>query len=67
MSFREKVRPTEEVRVYVLDGITHVPHYTHIGEYVCPGYGRHHFKTLTAAMLMVLGAKQEYRFLWPRI
>lgn len=53
-------------RVFVLDGITYLPHYSDANRYVGPGYGRNNTVTYNALELVVLGAKPEVMPLWPR-
>ncbi|NBT76538.1 MAG: hypothetical protein EBT15_11370 [Betaproteobacteria bacterium] len=53
-------------RVYVLNGITYVPHYTKPGLFVGPGFGRQHHNVHLTSTLMALGATAEMQPLWPR-
>ena len=65
----ENPHPTEEMAVYVLDGITYLPHYRVQDMYVSPGYGNAgfgHQNLFTAAELMRAGAAQSKRSLWTR-
>ncbi len=59
--------------VYVLDGITYLPHYRvqdmYVSLYVSPGYGNAgygHQNLFTAAELMRAGATKSSRALWTR-
>ena len=53
-------------KVFVLNGITYVPHYIKRDAYVGPGFGRQHSNTYRASTLMALGATSEMQPLWPR-
>lgn len=53
-------------RAYKMGDVVHVPHYNRKGEYVSPGYGRHHMERYTAAQLVAMGAKPCDALLWPR-
>jgi len=57
---------THEQTVYVLRGITHVPHYRNKDIFVGPGYPRHNMTLYTAADLLALGAVESVNFLWSR-
>lgn len=54
-------------KVYVLKGITHLPHYERRNAYVSPGYGRKHRETLTSEQLVARGATPEMMPLWSRV
>lgn len=57
----------EECTVYVLNGITYLPHYLTPSMYVSPGY--HWFrnpKMYTANELRTNGASEQKMMLWPR-
>ena len=56
----------EEQAVYVLDGITYLPHYTEKGLFVSPGHGRHNMNHFTALELVNRGAVQAYLHLYTR-
>ena len=65
----EHPHPVENTEVYVLDGITYLPHYRVQDMYVSPGYGNAgygHQNLFTAAELMRAGAAQSKRSLWAR-
>ena len=65
----ENPHPTEEATIYVLDGITYLPHYRVAGMFVSPGYGNAgygHQTMYTASELIRAGASQELRHLWIR-
>lgn len=53
-------------KVYVLKGITHVPHYEKRNAYVSPGYGRKHREVLTSEQLVARGATPKMMPLWSR-
>jgi hypothetical protein len=57
---------THEQTVYVLRGITYVPHYRNKDIFVGPGYPRHNMTLYTAADLLALGAVESVDFLWSR-
>lgn len=68
---KKEAAPTEEARVYELDGIVFVPHYKNRDLYVGPGYPigagdpdpKH---TRTEFQLVAAGAKVNKILLWPR-
>lgn len=51
--------------VYVIDGVTYLPHYRNANRYVAPGWSRHP-KTYEPAMLFAMGAKTRMEYLWKR-
>ena len=58
--------PRVATRVFVLDGITYVPHYQNRQLYVAPGASKEHCVTYTADELARAGARPEFLMLWPR-
>jgi len=65
----EHPHPVENTEVYVLDGITYLPHYRAPGLFVSPGYGNPphgHQNTLTGPQLICAGANKIMRSLWVR-
>ena len=61
------VAEREYQTVYVLDGITYVPHYTDAGCFVGPGYGRQNHNVFTVQGLLRKGAKEETAYLLERL
>ena len=53
--------------VYTFNGITYLPHYKNVNEYVRPGYGREHYETRSAAQLIFAGAKTSTEYLFTRV
>lgn len=60
------VAEREYQTVYVLDGITYLPHYTDEGCFVGPGFGRENHNVHTAQGLLRKGAKEETAYLLER-
>jgi hypothetical protein len=58
--------PLVETTVYVLDGITYVPHYRNDTIFVGPGYPRTNTTRYPALKLIDLGAEKQSMFLWSR-
>jgi hypothetical protein len=54
-------------KVFVLNGITYVPHRRNYHVFLGPGYPRHTRQTYSAADLVNLGAEEATEFLWPRL
>jgi hypothetical protein len=53
-------------RIFVLNGIPYLPHYSEPNRYVGPGYGRDNHTTYNALELVAMGAKPDIEALWPR-
>lgn len=53
-------------KVYVLNGVTYVPHYLNDQFFVGPGYPRFHTNTWSEEQMMHAGAKEQWLVLWPR-
>lgn len=56
----------DTVQVYVVNGVTYVPHYLNDQFFVGPGYPRHHTKCWSSEELIRAGARQQGLMLWPR-
>ena len=57
----------ENLIVYILAGITYLPHYLKSNCFVRPGYGRHHYCEFCAAQLVNAGAITSTEHLFSRI
>jgi hypothetical protein len=55
-----------EKQVFVLHGITYLPHYNIRSQYVSPGYGKSHYNLYTKRELMDAGAQSKTEMLWER-
>lgn len=58
--------PLVKTTVYVLDGITYVPHYRNDTVFVGPGYPRLNPTRYPALKLIDLGAEKQHKYLWTR-
>lgn len=52
--------------VYVIDGVTFLPHYQNSKKYVSPGYPYHTHRTYEPWELQAMGGKTKMEFLWRR-
>ena len=55
-----------EKQVFVLNGITYLPHYNIRSQFVSPGYGQSNNNLYTKRELMDAGAKSKTEMLWER-
>ena len=53
-------------KVWVLNGITYVPHYRNDKVFVGPGYGKHNFVRYNEGALKLMGAVESTEMLWSR-
>lgn len=60
------IAPTEETAVYILEGITYLPHYRNKSVFVGPGYPRESTARFSVIELLERGAEKQYMNLWPR-
>jgi len=65
MAPKKDIPPSSNQKVYVLKGVTYVPHYSARG-YVSPGYGKHHNKIYTSSELELAEATTQHTMLWNR-
>jgi hypothetical protein len=54
-------------KVFVLNGITYVPHRRNNNIFIGPGYPRYTRQTYSATDLINLGAVTGIEYLWPRL
>jgi hypothetical protein len=57
--------PSSNQKVYVLKGVTYVPHYSERG-YVSPGFGRHNNQIISEFEMDLSEAKPQHIMLWNR-
>ena len=55
-----------EKQVFVLHGITYLPHYNKRSQFVSPGYGASNYNLYTKKELIDAGAKPKTEMLWER-
>jgi len=62
---KKDIPPSSNQKVYVLKGVTYVPHYSARG-YVSPGFGRHHHQIISEFEMDLSEAKPQHTMLWNR-
>jgi len=65
MATKKDIPPSRYQKVYVMDGVTYLPHYN-AKWYVAPGYGKQNNRLYTASELELANAKAEHIMLWNR-